>query len=117
MRRYCLVGTVSNPVRLVNPKVTELGAEVPPQGVNFNAPAYRSPVASRLALAESGQVQACSQRLHKPLAVARGYLTSWRSPLLTFAVVSSCSDASYKSRVRATDEQRVDRNYSGAPGD
>ena len=60
-RRYCLLGTVSNPVRLVNPRVTEQWAEVPPTGVNFNAPAYRSPVASCLALAESGQVQACSE--------------------------------------------------------
>jgi hypothetical protein len=31
-------------VRLVNPRVTERRAEVPPAGVNFNAPAYRSPV-------------------------------------------------------------------------
>src|SRR5258708_27102346 len=60
-RRYCLLGTVSNPVRLVNPRVTEQWAEVPPTGVNFNAPAYRTPVASCLALAESGQVQACSE--------------------------------------------------------
>src|SRR5258707_15354042 len=42
-RRYCLLGTDSNPVRLVNPRVTERRAEVPPPGVNFNAPPYPSP--------------------------------------------------------------------------
>src|SRR6266849_4375292 len=58
-RRYGLLGTVSHPVRLVNPRVTAPWAEVRPRGVTFTAPAYRSPVASCLALAESAQVQAC----------------------------------------------------------
>jgi hypothetical protein len=61
MRRYCRLGTVSHPVRLVNPRVTEQWAEVPPTAVNVSASAYRSPLASCLALAESGQVQACSE--------------------------------------------------------
>src|SRR5258706_15938586 len=50
-----------DPVCLFNRQVREVGAEVPPQRRLLNTPRERSPIASCLALAESGQVRACRE--------------------------------------------------------
>src|SRR5258708_40055184 len=75
-RRYCLLGTDSNPVRLVNPRVTERRGGESPAGVKVNTPAQLRPVGAQTPRCGSSEASGLLKSSPSPIVRQGGTLQS-----------------------------------------